>query len=233
MLSVPVYRWPERLFQDSTLACSARTYNYPKCSIFYLANTLSTIIFSHLSNSDFDLHTLGSRPANMHRRGIAYHPKFREVCVSRDVVFDESASCYEPNSAPSNPAEEELDSSSDDDIRPRPVPLESLSSTMMSGPKEPPSTESISWQGAGSDKGKGKMPEYEVDHPDESDSDVLAWSLDSELSVPIMWTHGVKKLTSANEKLWRSSQEKSPVTRFGYNEYMAHHYAFTMKVGAN
>ena len=35
-----------------------------------------------------------------------------------------------------------------------------------------------------------------------------------------------------NEKLWRSSREKNPVTRFGYNKYMAHHFAFIMKVAA-
>ena len=83
------------------------------------------------------------------------------------------------------------------------------------------------------DKDKGKMPEYEVVHHDDSDSDVSAASLDSEFGVPIMWTAGVKKaLTSTNEKLHRSSQAKNPVTRYAYNEYMAHHYAFTMKVAA-
>ena len=78
------------------------------------------------------------------------------------------------------------------------------------------------------------MPEYEVDHPDDSDSDILAPSLDNEFGVPIMRTPGVKNaLTTTNEKLWRSSREKNPVTQFGYNGYMAHHYAFTMKVAAN
>ena len=58
-------------------------------------------------------------------------------------------------------------------------------------------------------------------------------SLDSEFGVPIMWTPGVKKtLTTGNEKPRHSSREKNPITRFGYNEYMAHHYAFTMKVAA-
>ena len=38
------------------------------------------------------------------------------------------------------------------------------------------------------DKGKGKMPEYEVEYPDESDSDVSARSLDGEFEVPIMRT---------------------------------------------
>ena len=77
------------------------------------------------------------------------------------------------------------------------------------------------------------MPEYEVVHHDDSDSDVSAPSLDNEFGVPMIRTPGVKKaLTSANEKLRRSSQAKNPVTRYAYIEYMAHHYAFTMKVVA-
>ena len=46
-----------------------------------------------------------------------------------------------------------------------------------------------------------------------------------------MRTPGVKKaFSSTSEKLRLSSREKNPVTRLGYNEYMAHHYAFAMKV---
>ena len=46
------------------------------------------------------------------------------------------------------------------------------------------------------------MPEYEVHHPNDNDSDVSTRSLDNECGVPIMRTPGVKKaLTSANEKL--------------------------------
>ena len=75
------------------------------------------------------------------------------------------------------------------------------------------------------------MLEYEVDHPDESDSDVSAHSLDNEFGVPIMRTPNVKKaLTPTNEKLWRSSREKNLITQFSYNMYIAHHYAFMMKV---
>ena len=77
------------------------------------------------------------------------------------------------------------------------------------------------------------MPEYEVDHPDDNDSNVSARSLDNEFGVPIMRTPGVKKaLTSTNEKLRRSSRAKTQVTRYAYNEYMAHHYALAMKVVA-
>ena len=35
-----------------------------------------------------------------------------------------------------------------------------------------------------------------------------------------------KASTSANEQLRRSTHHKNPVVRFGYNEYMAHHYAY-------
>ena len=76
------------------------------------------------------------------------------------------------------------------------------------------------------------MPEYEVEHrPEDSDSDDSDHSLDSEFGVHIMRTPGVKKaLTSANQKLRRSSRAKTQVTRYAYNEYMAHHYAFAMRV---
>ena len=63
---------------------------------------------------------------------------------------------------------------------------------MISELEEHSSTENISRPGTKSYKGKGKMREYEVDHPDDSDSDVSACSLDSEFGVPIMWTPGVK-----------------------------------------
>ena len=78
------------------------------------------------------------------------------------------------------------------------------------------------------------MPEYEVEeHPEDNGSEDSAHSLDREFSVPIMCTPGVKKaLTSTNEKLRRSSRAKTQVTRSAYNEYIAHHYAFTMKVVA-
>ena len=78
------------------------------------------------------------------------------------------------------------------------------------------------------------MPEYKVEvHPNNSDSDDSAHSLDSDFGVPIMRTPGVKKaLTLTNEKLRRSSREKTQVTRYTYTAYMAHHYAVAMKVAA-
>ena len=84
------------------------------------------------------------------------------------------------------------------------------------------------------DKGKAKMPEYEENPSDVNES---PHSLDSEFcvfDVPLMRSPGVQKaLTSANEKLRRSTRDKNPVSRFGYNDYMAYHYAFMMKVAAD
>ena len=77
------------------------------------------------------------------------------------------------------------------------------------------------------DKGKVKMSEYEDDHFDDNES---THSLDSEYNgfdVPI----GAKKaLISTNEKLRRSTREKNPVSRFGYNDYMVYHYAFMVRI---
>ena len=51
------------------------------------------------------------------------------------------------------------------------------------------------------------------------------------LDISIIQTAGAKEtLESANEKLCPSSREKNPVSRFGYNDYMAYHYTYMMKV---
>ena len=36
----------------------------------------------------------------------------------------------------------------------------------------------------------------------------------------------------ANRELRRSTHQKNPVKRYGYNEYMAHHYAYMVKLAA-
>ena len=123
-----------------------------------------------------------------------FNPSTREVRKSRDIVFDESASWYKPDATPSDPIEEELNANSDDETPPSPLPKDSPSSTELLGPHEPPRDESTSRPSSKSDKGKGKMPEYEVEvHPDDSNSDDSAHSLDSEFGVPIMRTPRVKK----------------------------------------
>ena len=77
------------------------------------------------------------------------------------------------------------------------------------------------------DKGKAKMSEYEDDRFDVNES---THSLESELGSFDAPTGVKKALISANEKLRRSTREKNPVSRFSYNDYMAYHYAFMMKV---
>ena len=127
-----------------------------------------------------------------------------------------------------------MDINMDDDIQPSPLPKDSPSSTELSGPQESSSFPSTSQPLGGLDKGKCKMPEYEVEvHPDDSDPNLSAPSLDSEFGVPIMRTPRVKKvLTSTNEKLCCSLRAKNSITLYAYNEYMTHLYAFTMKVVA-
>ena len=39
-----------------------------------------------------------------------------------------------------------------------------------------------------------------------------------------------KTSTPTNEQLCRSTSQKNPVVRFGYNEYMAHHHVYMMHV---
>ena len=102
--------------------------------------------------------------------------------MSRDVVFDESASWYKPDATPSDLTEEELNVNSDNEIRPSPPPKDNPSSTELIGPHE-----STSRPNTKSDKVKGKMPEYEVEvHPDDNNSDDSALSLDSEFGVPML-----------------------------------------------
>ena len=39
-----------------------------------------------------------------------------------------------------------------------------------------------------------------------------------------------RALKSTNERLCRSSRQENPIIRYGYNVYMAHHYAYMTKV---
>ena len=159
-----------------------------------------------------------------------YNPSTRKSRVSRDVVFDESASWYAPETTltttPLDPesAEQEIE---DEDRLTRMIE-ESPITTRLSGPQEPLSDQSTSRPSPKMDKGKAKMSEYEDNRFDDDES---THSLDSEFEGLDIRTNGVKKaLESTNEKLRRSTREKNPVSRFGYNDYMAYHYAFMMKV---
>ena len=83
--------------------------------------------------------------------------------------------------------------------------MESPISTMLRGPQDLPSNQSTLRTSSALDKGKGKMPKYEVNHFDGSDLDVSTCSPNNEFEefgVPIMRTPGVKTaLTATNEKL--------------------------------
>ena len=82
-------------------------------------------------------------------------------------------------------------------------------------------------------KGKQKMPEYEM-LDDESkniedvDSDA---SLDDELGIGALKISGMEKaMKDVDQKLRRSGRDKKTVERFGYDTYMAMHYAYMSKV---
>ena len=64
--------------------------------------------------------------------------------MSRDVVFNESASWYTVDCTPSNPVETEFDIVAEEDDRPRPTLEVSPISNGLSGTKEPPSDQSMS-----------------------------------------------------------------------------------------
>ena len=75
------------------------------------------------------------------------------------------------------------------------------------------------------------MPEYKEDP---SNGNKSTDSLDSEFGafdVPLMRTHGVQKaISTANEKLRRSTREKNPVSWFNCNDYIAYYNAFMIKM---
>ena len=89
---------------------------------------------------------------------------------------------------------------------------ESPISTWLSGPQEPPSDQSTSQPNPLLDKGKAKMQEYE----DHFDLDDAFEGLDIHV----------------NEKPRGSTREKNPINCYGYNEYMAYHYTFMIKVAS-
>ena len=110
----------------------------------------------------------------------------------------------------------------------RSIHEESLISTRLSGPQEPPSYRSTSPSSPKMDEGKAKMPEYE---DDQSDGNELTHSLDNvfgAFDVPIMRTPGVKKAFprarvhdfTPHEKYYGKKQNLSHVRIFGSNAYM-------------
>ena len=158
-----------------------------------------------------------------------YNPYTRKVRVSRDVVFDELASWYEPttSSTPTsldrNPVELEIE----DDNRFQHMFEESPTSTRLGGLLEPLSDQSTSRPSPKMDKGKAKMPEYENQVDNESRHSLdkgkakmpeyenqvdneSRHSLDIEFECldTVMQTNGAKKvIETANEKLRCSTRK--------------------------
>ena len=160
----------------------------------------------------------------------------QKVRVIRDVVFNELASWYEqetistPTPINLESAEQEIENGD----RLKHMFEESPITTRLSGPQESLRDQITSRLSPKMDKGKAKMPKYE---DDQFDGNKSTHSLDSEfggLDVPLLRTPGVKKaIATTNEKLHRSTREKNPVSRFGYNDHMAYQYAFMMKVAVD
>ena len=147
------------------------------------------------------------------------------------MVFDESASWYAPekSSTPTPLGQESAEMALEDEDRLTLMFGDSPISTRRSGLREPQSDQSIGRPSPRLDKGKAKMSEYE-----DPNDNASTHSLDNEfegLDIPIIQTVGAKKaLESANETLCCLSREKNPVSLFGYNDYMAYHYVYVMKV---
>ena len=125
--------------------------------------------------------------------------------------------------------EESINTALDDEDKPTLMFEDSPISTRLSGPRERLSDQSIGRPSPRLDKGKAKISEYE-----DTNDNASTHSLDSEsegLDISIIQTAGAQKgLETAKEKPRRSSREKNPVSRFGYTDYMAYHYAYMMKV---
>ena len=135
-----------------------------------------------------------------------YNPSTHKVRVSRDVVYEESASWYEPRTTTTSFDPESAEQEMEDEDQLEYIFEGSPITTRLSGPREPLSDQSTSRSSPTLDKGKAKMPEYEYDHFNRNES---THSLDSEFKgfdVPIIRSPGVKKaLTLANENLCRST----------------------------
>ena len=75
------------------------------------------------------------------------------------------------------------------------------------------------------EKGKKKVLNSSTDR-NESDRRVSDSEDSGDGPLRAKSTSAEKALTSANGQLRRSSRKKNLVVWFGYNEYMAHHYAY-------
>jgi hypothetical protein len=175
-----------------------------------------------------------------------YNPQTKQACVSRDVVFDESTSWYLP-SAP----QPEADPSSDEEVSnaemPSDVPEigtqpESPILVPLTGPSaglgrfdqtdEEPASSGDSVVHSLRKLPKRRFTRKEKGKKKVSDADTqMEESCQREANSEAQGagTSGEKSV-SGNGRLRRSTRTKKPVKRFGYNEYMAHHYAYMARV---
>ena len=177
-----------------------------------------------------------------------YNPMTKKIVVSRDVIFDELGSWYSPKQNLETDEDNEIeDMDKSENVRDchrdgNNVGQQSSTSTECSGQSKNSGSKSDSnaWSGKSvghkkydEKKGKQKMPEYEMlddgsKNMEDADSDT---SLDDELGIRVLKIPGMKKAwKDASKKLRRSDREKKTVERFGYDTYMAMHYAYMSKV---
>mgnify|MGYP000072978367 CR=1 FL=1 len=78
-------------------------------------------------------------------------------------------------------------------------------------------------------KGKMKAPEYgtETETSNQRESDMATGK---DVPPRVRSESGERATKSATQKLRRSTRQKNTVMWFGYNEYMAHHYVYMMRV---
>jgi hypothetical protein len=168
--------------------------------------------------------------------------------VSRDVIFDELGSWHSPKQnveTDEDSENEDMDKSENvrenhrDEIhggQQSSTSMECTGPSRSSGSK----SESNAWtrkhvrhEKYDDKKGKPKIPEHEMlddesKNMDDVDSDT---SLDDELGIGALKNPSMEKaLKDVNQKLRISDREKKIVKRFGYDTYMAMHYAYMSKV---
>ena len=177
-----------------------------------------------------------------------YNPVTKKNVVSRDVIFDELGSWYNPKQNLKTDEDNEIEdrdkSKNVRDCHRDGNNVGQQSSTLIecSGPSKNSGSKSDSnaWSGKSvghkkyeEKKGKQKMPEYEMlahgsKNMEDADSDT---SLDDELGIRVLKIPGMEKAwKDVSKKLRRSDREKKTVERFGYDTYMAMHYAYMSKV---
>jgi hypothetical protein len=159
-----------------------------------------------------------------------FNPSTRKLQVSRDVVFDEMASCYSP-----------LKVAEDGEVRNGDISSNvKQESQLISGPQE------FSISGSSSTPWKGRLRFSNIVHDSSQtsfkNSHVDGESSDSEKSegeesrITLVTTLGawmakkVLKTPDNNSGVRRSTRIKYLVQRLTYDNFVAHHYAYMVRV---